>query len=59
MNGGYLTNAWCLKNGGVFVTGLGFSRLLEIQREGFSMVLKQSDNFPSGGHLDEETLDFV
>jgi hypothetical protein len=23
------------------------------------MVLKQSDNFPNGGHLDEETLDFV
>jgi hypothetical protein len=23
------------------------------------MVLKQSDKFPTGGHLDEETLDFV
>lgn len=59
MNGGYLTNAWSLPDGGVFVTGLGFSRLLEVKREGHAMVLKQSENFPTGGILDEETLEFV
>ena len=38
----------------VFVTGVGFSRILEAKKEGNSLVLKQSEN----DAFDEESLAF-